>query len=76
MDKNEQKLKYFKYKKDLVDSEQWKQIRAEQLNKIVELSTSNIDEKELKGMLKLIAKTDNWSNKYDTYVNNKGAKYD
>lgn len=58
-------LEILKDKADLVNSETYNKIRAYQIEKIIELSTSDIDEKELKGMLKFIKYTDNWADDYE-----------
>lgn len=55
---------------DLIKSAQYKKIREYQLEKIVDLSSSDIDEKELKGMLKLIKHTDSWLNDYENKKKN------
>ncbi len=58
-------LEILKEKAELVSSNEYKKIRSYQIEKIIDLSTSEIDEKELKGMLKLIKNTDNWQSDYD-----------
>lgn len=60
-----EKLKKLKEK---VESSGYQLIREWQLNKIVELSLSNIDPVEFKGMVKLIAKTDNIVEDFNRYV--------
>lgn len=55
---------------DLIKSAQYKKIREYQLEKIVDLSSSDIDEKELKGMLRLIKHTDSWLNDYENKKKN------
>lgn len=57
-------------KADLVKSAQYKKVREYQLEKIVDLSSSDIDEKELKGMLRLIKHTDSWVNDYENKKKN------
>lgn len=57
-------------KADLIKSAQYKKIREHQLEKIVDLSSSDIDEKELKGMLRLIKHTDSWLNDYENKKKN------
>ncbi len=58
-------LDILKEKSELIKSDEYKKIRSYQIEKIIDLSTSEIDEKELKGMLKLIKNTDNWINDYE-----------
>lgn len=57
-------------KADLIKSAQYKKIREYQLEKIVDLSSSDIDEKEIKGMLRLIKHTDSWLNDYENKKKN------
>lgn len=57
-------------KADLIKSAQYKKIREYQLEKIVDLSSSDVDEKELKGMLRLIKHTDSWLNDYENKKKN------
>lgn len=45
---------------DLVATETYKKIRENQLNMIVDFSKSNCEPLELRGMLRLIGKTDDW----------------
>lgn len=52
-------------KYDIVSSEEYKEFRQYQLDKIVRLSTSQIEPLELKGMLKLISYTDSWVDDYN-----------
>lgn len=59
--------KEFNEKRDkygLVCSEQYKKIRERQINMILGYARADYDEKELKGMLKLIAKTDEWKDDF------------
>lgn len=58
-------LEILKEKAELISSNNYKKIRSYQIEKIIDLSTSEIDEKELKGMLKLIKNTDNWQSDYE-----------
>lgn len=64
-------LEILKEKAELVSSVEYKKIRSYQIEKIIDLSTSEIDEKELKGMLKLIKTSDNWQNDYEKKLKNK-----
>lgn len=63
-------LDILKEKSELIESDEYKKIRSYQIEKIIDLSTSEIDEKELKGMLKLIKNTDNWLNDYEKKLKN------
>lgn len=63
------KLQILKEKADLVKSAEYQKIRQYQIETIINLSTSDIDEKELKGMLKLIRKTDSWADEYEKKIN-------
>lgn len=57
-----------KYKSDLVQSTQYQEVRKTQIEKLIRLSLTDIDSNEFKGMVKLIAKTDDWKKEYDSYV--------
>lgn len=63
------KLQILKEKSELVKSAEYQKIRQYQIETIVSLSNSDIDEKELKGMLKLIRKTDLWNEEYEKKTN-------
>lgn len=58
MDEKEFNEKRDKY--ELVSSTVYKKIKEFQLEMIIGLAKSDGDEKEIKGMLKLIGKTDDW----------------
>ncbi|MBQ6516801.1 hypothetical protein IJI31_06440 [bacterium] len=63
MDKEEEfKQKLSRY--ELVSTEQYKKLREKQLDLIVEKASSNYDAMEIRGMLKLIAFTDEWKNDF------------
>lgn len=47
-------------KSELVKSETWKDIRAHQIEMIIGLAKNNHDGNDIRAMLKLIAKTDEW----------------
>ena len=57
-----------KEKADLATSEIYHKIRQYQLEKIISLSTSDIEGVELKAMLKLIKHTDSWADEYEKKV--------
>ena len=61
----EEKLELLEKADKIVKSEEYKYIREKGLNKIIALSTSNIDPLELKGMLKFINFVDSWSEEYE-----------
>jgi len=63
-----QMLKLFK---EAVDSAEYQLIRERQVEMIIGLAQSNIDPVELKGMMKLIAKTDTWRDEYDKELKKK-----
>ena len=63
-------LEILKEKSNLAKSEQYKKIRQYCLEKIIDLSTSEIEEKELKGMLKMIKNVDNWQGDYEKKLKN------
>lgn len=54
-----------RYRDDLTNKEVYNLIIDEQIEMLLELSTTNIDEKEFKGMAKLIQKTGNWKKEYE-----------
>ena len=47
-------------KYDLVSSSSYKKIKEFQIEIIIGLAKADYDEKEIRGMLKLIGKTDDW----------------
>lgn len=57
-----------KYKSDLVQSTQYQEVRKTQIEKLIRLSLTDIDSNEFKGMVKLIAKTDDWKKEYDSCI--------
>lgn len=61
-------LKLFK---EAVESAEYQLIRERQIEMIIGLANSNIEPLELKGMLKLIAKTDTWQGDYDKELKKK-----
>lgn len=62
---NKEKFDKAALKADLANSRYYKDIRSFQLEKILELSMSEISPLELKGMLKLIAHTDGWKEDFE-----------
>lgn len=54
-----------KRKAELVESEEYKEIQKHQISMILSLANSNIEPLELKGMLKLINKTELWLNEWE-----------
>ena len=65
MDITKEEFDLASLKADLVNSMQYKKIRELQLNKCLELAKSEIEPLELKGMLKLIASTDSWTEQFE-----------
>lgn len=61
---NEKQFKELKRKYDLVNTDTYKAIRELALEKIISLSASGVDEKELKGMVRLINFTDSFKTDY------------
>lgn len=62
----------FNIKKDrseLVKSDTWKSIRKEQLEMIVGFARNNIEGNDIRAMLKLIAKTDEWEQDFKKIQN-------
>lgn len=45
---------------ELIKSDVWKSIRQEQLEMIVGFARNNVEGNDIRAMLKLIAKTDEW----------------
>lgn len=62
---DEKKLILLKEKADLVSSSTYQKIRKFQVEKIIDLSTTDIEPLEVKGMLKLIKHTDGWVDEYN-----------
>lgn len=61
---NEAEYQICKEKAALVKGETYAKIRMYQLNKIISLAKSSIDPLEIRGMLKLIADSDDWENQF------------
>lgn len=60
-----------RYRDDLANSEVYELIKEQQIEMLIELSNTNIDEKLLKGMALLIYKTGNWKKDYDRKLSQK-----
>lgn len=59
-------------KSELSQSKEWKEIRNNQIEMIIKYSTfSTYEASDIKAMLRLIAKTDEWQNEYDKFIKNK-----
>lgn len=58
-------LEILKEKAELISGCDYQKIKNYQIEKIITLATSNIEPLELKGMLKLIAYTDNFKQEYE-----------
>ena len=61
---NEEEYQVLREKATLVKGETYAKIRMYQLNKIISLAKSSIDPLEIRGMLKLIADSDDWENQF------------
>ena len=62
-------IKRIKY--DLVNSDVWRDIRKYQLELIIECARTNYDGNDIRAMLKLIAKTDDWEKEFKNAQSNK-----
>lgn len=62
---NREEFERLKLQNKLCSSSDYQTLRDLQLKMILELANSNIEPLELKGMLKLLAKTDNWKIEYE-----------
>ncbi len=60
-----EEIEILKHKNQIVKSENYKSLRNYQINMILGLANSQIEPLELKGMLKLISKTDSWESEYE-----------
>lgn len=58
-------IEILREKFNLVKGDDYKKIRKHQIDKIISLANSDVDPLILKGMLKLIAKTDEWQCDYE-----------
>lgn len=59
-------------KRELVKSEIWKNIRTHQLEMIIGLAKNNYEGNDIRAMLKLIAKTDEWEQEFKKAQANRG----
>lgn len=62
MDEQEFNIKRSRY--ELVTDDIYKKIKAHQLEMVLECARANYDPLELRGMLKLITKTDSWKEEF------------
>lgn len=62
MDEQEFNLKRDRF--DLISTDIFKKLRKMQLDMIVQLSMGNIEPLEVRGMLRLVGKTDEWRNDF------------
>ena len=60
-----------RYRNDLAKSDVYELIKEQQIEMLLDFATTNIDEKEFKGMAKLIAKTGNWKKDFDKKLETK-----
>ena len=61
-------LDIYKEKAELAQSSQFQRIRQFQLEEILSVSNSKIEPAEIRGMLKLIKRTDDWVRDYETML--------
>lgn len=54
-----------RFRYDLAKSDVYELIIEQQIEMLLDLSNTNIDDKEFKGMAKLISKTGNWKKDYE-----------
>lgn len=57
---DEQEFNQKRLRSELAKSEEWKEIRKEQLEMIIGFAKNNYEGNDIRAMLKLIAKTDDW----------------
>lgn len=57
---DEQEFNQKRFRSELAKSEEWKEIRKEQLEMIIGFARNNYEGNDIRAMLKLIAKTDDW----------------
>ena len=60
-----------RYRDNLADSVVYEFIIEQQIEMLLDYATTNIDEKEFKGMAKLIAKTGEWKKDYKSKLEQK-----
>lgn len=61
---NEQDFNLIRDRADIVSSEIYKELRKHQLNTIVDKAKNNYEPLEIRGMLKLIALSDEWKDDF------------
>lgn len=59
---------------DLVATDTYKEIEKNQIEYIIDISTSNIDDKEIRGMLRLLKWTNSWQQELDNFIKNEKEK--
>lgn len=62
----EEKFNKKRDKCNLVKSDVWREIRRNQLELIIECARNNYDGNDIRAMLRLIAKTDDWEKEFET----------
>lgn len=67
---NKEKLAELDLKAELAQNPECKKFREILLNMVFDYSLGDIDEKELKGMVRLLANTRDWDKKRDKKVKN------
>ena len=60
----EEKFNTARDKSELVKSDVWQSIRKNQIEMIIEGARNNYDGNDIRAMLKLIAKTDDWEKEF------------
>lgn len=70
----DEELKFLQLKADLAKSPDCLKLREIMLDMVFDYSTGDIDEKELKGMVRLLAKTRNWDKELDIKIKNEKEK--
>lgn len=60
----EEKFNTARDKSELVKSDVWQNIRKNQIEMIIECARNNYDGNDIRAMLKLIAKTDDWEKEF------------
>lgn len=60
----EEKFNTARDKSELVKSDVWQSIRKNQIEMIIECARNNYDGNDIRAMLKLIAKTDDWEKEF------------
>ena len=61
---NEQDFNLIRDRSDIVSSEIYRELRKHQLNTIVDKAKNNYEPLEIRGMLKLIALSDEWKDDF------------